>query len=121
MTTNEIAQDFVALCVAGKFDEAGEKYWSPDIVSVEAFSPPGGDPASRGLEAVRAKGVWWYGAHDIHSTEAHGPYVNGEQFAVRFVMDLTVKETGERRHMDEVGVYTIKGDKIVEERFFYAM
>jgi ketosteroid isomerase-like protein len=36
-------------------------------------------------------------------------------------MDITVKETGARQQMDEVGVYTLKDGKIAEERFFYAM
>ena len=34
-------------------------------------------------------------------------------------MDVTVKETGARMTMDEIGVYTVKNGKIVEERFFY--
>jgi ketosteroid isomerase-like protein len=34
-------------------------------------------------------------------------------------MDLTPKATGERITMDEVGLYTIRDGKIVEERFFY--
>ena len=116
MTTAELAKDFTALCAAGNFNEAGEKYWSEDVASTEAF----GEPATvHGLAAVRGKSAWWYGAHDIHSTEAHGPYVNGDQFAVRFVMDITVKESGARMKMDEVGVYTVKDGKITEERFFY--
>ncbi len=45
--------------------------------------------------------------------------MNGDQFVVRFKMDLTQKETGNRIQMDEVGVYTIKNGKIAEERFFY--
>lgn len=121
MTVLEIGKDLVALCTAGKFDEVGEKYRSDDVVSVEAGAAPGGDPASRGKAAVRAKSEWWANAHEIHSNEAHGPYVNGEQFAVRFIMDVTVKETGARMKMDEVAVYTVANDKIVEERFFYAM
>ena len=30
-----------------------------------------------------------------------------------------VKESGERRRMHEVGLYTVKNGKVVEERFFY--
>ena len=96
MTVAEIAKDLVALNAEGKFAEAGEKYWSDDVVSVEPGAPPGGDPVSRGKAAARAKGEWWAGAHEINSAEAHGPYVNGDQFAVRFVMDVTVKQTGAR-------------------------
>lgn len=116
MTTAEIAADFAALCIAGKFDEAGEKHWSPDIVSVEAEGP---DPVSHGLAAVHAKGEWWYANHEIHSVEASGPFVNGDQFIVRFKMDLTFKPSGERSQNDEDGLYTVKDGKIVEERFFY--
>ena len=116
MTTHEIAHDLVALCRAGEFDKAGEKYWADDVVSVEAM---GDNPALHGKDAVRGKGEWWAGAHEVHSVEVEGPYVNGDEFVVRFKMDLTVKETGDRRIMDEVGLYTIEGGKIAEERFFY--
>jgi len=118
MTTIDIAHDLVALCKAGKFGESGEKYWADDVVSVEAM---GDDATSHGKAAARGKGEWWAGAHEVHSVEVEGPYVNGDQFVVRFKMDLTVKETGARQQMDEVGVYTLKNGKIAEERFFYAM
>jgi ketosteroid isomerase-like protein len=118
MTTQEIAHDLVALCREGKFDEAGEKYWADDVLSVEAM----GDMAeSRGKPAARAKGEWWAGAHDVHEVKVEGPYVNGDSFAVRFTMDLTVKESGQRHTMDEVALYVLKDGKIAEERFFYAM
>ena len=118
MTTIDIAHDLVALCKAGQFDAAGEKYWADDVVSIEAM---GENATSHGKAAARAKGEWWSGAHEIHAVEVEGPYVNGDQFVVRFKMDLTVKETGARQRMDEVGVYTLKAGKIAEERFFYAM
>lgn len=116
MTTAEIAADFAALCAAGKFDDAGEKYWSPDIVSVEAMGP---DPVSHGIDAARDKGVWWYENHEIHSTEATGPFINGDQFIIRFKMDITFKPTGARSQIDEDALYTVKDGKIIEERFFY--
>jgi ketosteroid isomerase-like protein len=118
MNTQEIAHDLVALCKEGKFDEAGEKYWADDVVSVEAM---GDEAESHGKSAARAKGAWWAGAHDVHGVEVEGPYVNGDEFAVRFVMDITVKETGQRNKMDEVAFYRLKDGKIAEERFFYSM
>jgi ketosteroid isomerase-like protein len=116
MTTAEIAADFAAMCIRGDWDAAGAKYWSPDIVSIEAAGP---DPIARGLDAVHAKGEWWYSNHEIHSVEAAGPFVNGDQFIMRFKMDLTFKPTGERTQMEEEGLYTVKDGKVVEERFFY--
>jgi hypothetical protein len=32
--------------------------------------------------------------------------------------DMTVKATGQRMQMVEVGLYTVQGGKVVEERFF---
>ena len=116
MSTQAIAQDLVKLCKAGKFGEAGEKYWDDNIISIEAM----GDNAEvRGKGAVRGKGQTWEKEHTVHSALVEGPYINGNQFSVRFKMDLTEKKNGQRMTMDEVGLYTVRKDKIVEERFFY--
>ena len=117
MTVKDIADDITAMLRAGQADEAGEKYWAADVVSIEAM--PGDMAEVRGVEGVRAKGEWWTSAHEVHAMEVEGPYLNDEQFAVRMKMDLTVKETGERITMDEIGLYTIRDGKIAEERFFY--
>jgi ketosteroid isomerase-like protein len=119
MTTHDIASDLVALCKAGKFDESGEKYWAEDVVSVEPGGPPGMDPVSHGKAAARAKGEWWAGAHEVHSVGVEGPYVNGDQFIVRFTMDVTNRESGQRMQLDETALYTLKDGKIAEERFFF--
>jgi len=116
MTTQEIAADLVALCKQGRFEDSGEKYWADDVLSVEF----GGDnPEARGKAAVRAKGEWFMNNHEIHGVEVEGPYVNGDQFVVRFKMDMTFKGTGQRSSLDEVGVYSLKDGKIAEERFFH--
>ena len=116
MDTNTVAQDFTALCKDGKFEEAGEKYWSADVKSIE---PAGPNPVSDGLAAVKAKGEWWYSNHDIHNVGVEGPFVNGDQFALRFDMDVTMKANGQRMQMKEVGLYTVKDGKVVEEKFLY--
>lgn len=116
MSTQDIADAFTALCKAGKFDEAGLQFWADSIVSLE---PPGGEMARvEGLKGVQAKGEWWYANHEIHDVKVEGPYMHGDQFVVRFTMDVTPKG-GQRMSMDEVGVYTVKDGKLTEERFFY--
>jgi ketosteroid isomerase-like protein len=115
MTTQDVANDLVALCKEGKFAESGEKYWAQDVLSVEAM---GDQRESRGIAAARGKGEWWAANHDVHGVVVEGPYVNGDQFVVRFKMDMTPKG-GQRTTMDEMAVYTIKNGKIAEERFFY--
>ena len=117
MTTREVAEDLAKLCAAGKLVKSGEKYWADDVASVEF----GGDnPVSHGKEAVKAKGEWFMGAHEIHGIKVKGPWVNGDQFGLRFTMDMTNKQSGQRMTMDEIGVYTLRNGKIAEERFFYA-
>jgi ketosteroid isomerase-like protein len=117
MGTREIAEDVVALSNAGTLDDIGAKYWADDIVSIEAMEGP--MARLEGREAVAAKGAWWSGAHEVHDVQTFGPFVNGDQFAVRWVMDVTQKDSGNRITMDEMALYTVKDGKIVEERFFY--
>jgi hypothetical protein len=38
-----------------------------------------------------------------------------------FDYDVTPRAGGERFHMKEVALYTVEGDKIVREEFFYKM
>ena len=116
MNTQEIAAAFTELCRKGEFEEAGKRFWSDDIVSRE---PMEGDMAMlKGRAAVEKKGEWWFANHEIHKVDVGGPYVNGDQFVVRFTMDVTPKG-GQRVQMDEVGVYTVQGGKVVEERFYF--
>lgn len=117
-TTADIAHDLVALCKQGEFTAAGEKYWADNVRSIEAM---GDAPVAEGKDAARGKGEWWNANHEIHSTEVGGPYVNGDQFIVRFTMEVTIKANGQRVHMDETALYTVKDGKIVEERFFGAV
>lgn len=117
MTTQDIAKDFVALLKEGRHDEAAEAHSAETIVSYENMDGP--MAVCRGKDAVKQKGEWWVANHDVHEMSAEGPYLNGNQFTVRFYVDVTVKESGERRKMHEVGLYTVENGKIVEERFFY--
>lgn len=116
MNTQTVADQFTALCKAGRFDEAGDTFWAEDVVSLE----PGDAAMARaeGRAAVRAKGDWWVQNHEVHSMTTEGPQVNGDQFTVRYAFDVTPKG-GERQQMDEIALYTVRDGKIVEERFFY--
>ena len=117
MSTMELAKEFTALLKAGQHDAAAARFNAESIVSYEAMDGP--MAVCKGKEAVKQKGEWWFENHEVHSASAEGPFVNGDQFAVRFKMDITPKATGKRVTMDEVGLYTVKDGKIVEERFYY--
>src|SRR5438876_11549467 len=107
MTTHEVADKLVKLCSQGKFSEATEALYSPDIVSVEAGAPPGGSREAKGIAAVRAKGEWWTTNHEIHSVSVEGPLVTNSHFAVVFKIDATFKPQGRRFSMEEVAVYKV--------------
>jgi len=117
-TGRDIGTKYVALCKEGKFEACFDLY-APDAVSVEAGGAPGMDRVSRGLDAIRAKGKWWYDNHTVHKAESFGPYPLDNRFAVRFVFDVTMKASNQRVTMDEVGLFTIENGKIVREEFFY--
>jgi ketosteroid isomerase-like protein len=121
MKTMDIANELVALCRQGKNLDALNKLFAEDIVSVEAGAPPGMQRETKGLAAVKAKGEWWTANHEIHSANVSGPWPHDDRFVVGFQYDVTLKTTGQRMKLDEVGLYTVKNGKIVREEFFYSM
>ena len=123
-STMEVGKKLVELCKQHKYKEAMETLYSPNIVSVEAFAPPGKNARTEGLGGVKEKGEWWEKAHEIHKAEITGPWPHGDRFIVRFTMDITPKAgpmAGKRMTMDETGLYTVKDGKVVHEEFFYNM
>lgn len=118
MSVQKIADELVGLWREARFAEAGERYWADDVVSLEAMGE-GDEREARGKSAVRAKGEWWNAQHEIHELAVEGPYVNGDAFAVRFLMKFSERATGARATMDEVALYRIRDGKIAEERFFF--
>jgi hypothetical protein len=71
MDTKAVAEHFAALCKAGRLDEAGQKYWSPDIVSIEAMEGP--MARVEGRAGVDAKGEWWYAITRCTRSPPRGP------------------------------------------------
>jgi hypothetical protein len=115
MSTQEVAKRFTELCRSGKFEAAGKQYWADDVISLEPMS---GDMARlQGRKACESKGTWWAENNTVHGVKVEGPFVHGDQFSLRFEMDVTPKGKS-RTTMTEIGLYTLKNDKIVEEKFF---
>ncbi|MEO8216590.1 MAG: nuclear transport factor 2 family protein [Acidobacteriota bacterium] len=122
MEPREIGESLVELCRQGKNLEAIDKFYSPDIVSVEAQAAPGMPAEMKGIDAIRGKNKWWIENHEIHSAEAKGPYVLDDRFSVVYNFDVTSKagpQEGNRMQMEEVAVYTVKDGKIAREEFMY--
>jgi ketosteroid isomerase-like protein len=118
MTTDEVAQAFAALCREDRGREAADRFWADDVVSIEPMDGP--MARLEGREAVLGKHAWWDGAFEVHGGSVEGPFVHGDQFALRFALDATDRKSGVRESMREIGLYTVRAGKVVEERFFYA-
>jgi len=124
MATNEIGQKLVELCQQGKNLEAIDTLYSMDAESVEAMSTPEMPARMQGVDEIKKKNQWWFANNEVHEGSAKGPFPNGDRFAVIYNFDVTPKNgpmAGKRMRMEEVGMYTVRGDKIVREEFFYTM
>jgi len=112
----EIGSDLVALFNRAKFREIEDKWWSPNIESIEGI---GTNMGWRGREAVEAKNAGWMAANTLRGASAEGPFLGSSGFAVKYHMDIEEKGTLKRTTMEEVGVYTVFNGKIVREEFMY--
>lgn len=117
----QIGTQLVKLCQAGKSDDAMETLYDEKIVSIEGQGSDEMPARMEGIDAIRGKAKWWYENHDVHAMDATGPFVGHreDQFVVRFDLDTTFKPSGERTQMSEVGLYTVKNGKIIQEEFLY--
>ena len=123
MSLQTLATQFVDLCNQGKNFDVMETMYAPDIVSVEAS----GEEVA-GKTPVIEKSRRWGAANAIHSEKVRGPFFDtanhapdrsAGQFAVHFTFEVTPNSTGRRVTLEEVGVYTVKDDKITREQFYY--
>ncbi len=119
--TSEIGKKLVALCNSGKGLEAVDTLYDEKIVSIEAQGSDELPARMEGIRAIRGKNTWWYDNHEVHASKATGPFCGhrDDQFAVHFEMDVTEKASGQRHQMAEVGLYTVRAGKVVQEEFLY--
>ena len=120
MSVRTVAGKFMDLCKQGKHFEVMRTMYAPEMVSVE-----GTGKETVGKEPVIRKSEVFQGNHILHGQELRGPFFCGDanasagRFTVHSVLDYTPKAGGERRTQEEVGLYTVNGDKITREEFFY--
>ena len=95
-----------------------EKLWKMRFAKSFTSIEGTGD-AYHGMKAVKKKCDEWMDQHIIHSCNAAGPFVGATGFSVVFDMDIEMKATGHRMQMQEVGVYTVKNGKVIQEEFMY--
>lgn len=115
MSLQTVAKQFMDLCNQGRNFDVMRTMYAPDIVSVE-----GDGTETAGQQPVIRKSEKWVEDKSFDFQAIRGPFFNGpDQFAVHFTHKVTPKATGKQITLEEVGVYTVKGDKITREQFFF--
>ena len=118
MTTQEVANELIKLCRAGKYEEVYQKLYSPEIVSLE----PSGSlwPEAKGFEELSKKGAQWNEmVEEFIEGTISDPIVAGDYFSCTMKSMVRFKGNPEPVNMDEVCVYKIQKGKVVLEQFFY--
>ncbi len=119
MSTQEVADQLVALCRQGQNMQAVQNLYDKNVVSKEMPGWP--QEVTSGLDNVIKKGEDWQASvNEFHASKISDPVVAGDHFTCKFSFDCTFKEQG-RMQMEEIGMYQVKDGKIVQEQFFYQM
>ncbi len=114
MPAPESLQRFVALVEAGRFLEAMEDFYAGDATMQENEHPP--RVGKEALLANERKVI----AGTARATARHVPplQVNGDHVVIRWVFEFEGAD-GSVRRVDELAWQRWRGERIVEEKFFY--
>ena len=118
MTVKEIADKLVALCRAGKNEEAYKTLFAENAVSVEAHDT--GYAETKGLKNISERDKEMEQMWTVHRIEVGEPTIVGNYFAVGMGLDVTEKKDGKRSAMNELAVYETKDGKIINQHFYYS-
>ena len=118
MTTQEIANQLVAMCCNGQTEEAKAELFAQDIVSIE---PREGilPKETSGMDGIRKKAELFISmVESFYGSTISDPVVSGDYFCI--VWDTDIQMTAEaRKTMSELCVYKTRAGKIISEQFFY--
>lgn len=116
-SVGEVAGKFMEMFAAAGLNPPEEQIWKAlyhkQCRSIEGAMGMAWD----GLKAMKGKAEWWYSQNTLNSVKTEGPFVGATGFGVKYTVDVTCKESGERTMMSEMGLYTVKNGKIVQEEF----
>jgi SnoaL-like domain len=91
-----------------------EKFYAPDAVTRENDRPPVG---GRDVLAEKERRMLASVA-SVKTTRLGPPLLDGDHSAIRWRFEFTAQD-GSKRVMEEVSWQTWRGEKLIEEHFFY--
>ena len=113
MTTAQVADRLINLCLKGAFIQAQEELYYADIISID----PDGSQTT-GAQNMHAKERRFLSnLETIHHIGYSEPLIAGSFFTVILRMEIEIKNIGYKK-FEEVCVYQVRDGKIVFEQFF---
>ncbi len=98
----------------GKYVEALQEFYAEDATMQENGNPP-----RVGLKALVAhERSVMAGYSEIRTLPVNSWLVDGDQVVIHWMFEFT-RPDGARSRMDELALQRWRGDRIVEERFYY--
>jgi hypothetical protein len=117
---DKLALDFTQLLLAGKREEAADKYWAANVTILKpANESDQSCNKIQGFFSARQKLSRWLSRNKMEDISIDGPFVTGNQFALFIDMQIVNLADGKRKEFAEIATFIMIGNKIVEERFFY--
>lgn len=119
MSLLQNAKQVQEMIVNGQGIKALEKYYHNDI---QVYEMPTGEHRNGIEEQRKAMNDWSDSTKEFHGS-GYGAVTADEEnntTCAELWMDVTFKD-GNRMKMEEVAVQKWKGDKIIEEKFYYSL
>jgi len=114
MPSRERVLSLIAMVEAGKYVEAIEAFYTEDATMQENNEPPRG-----GRDLLVAGEKKMLAAHQAARTLAGSTFLQeGNRVVIHWTFEFTRRDGG-RFRMDELALQRWRGDRIVEERFYY--
>ena len=114
MPSRDVVEAFARRLENGEFVEAIEQYYTPDAVTYENNAAP---TVGRDKLVAKERGVL-AASREVKAVRVGPSLIEGDNVASRWIFSFTNAE-GVTRTMEEIAWQTWRGDKLIEERFFY--
>lgn len=114
MPSREIVEAFAGRLEAGDFVGAIEQFYAPDAATYENDGSP---VVGRDTLVAKERGVL-AAFKEVKAVRIGPSLIEGDSVASRWKFTFTNAQ-GVTRTLDEIAWQTWRGDKLVEERFFY--
>ncbi|OPY96693.1 polyketide cyclase [Bradyrhizobium sacchari] len=114
MPSRDIVEAFAQRLEAGDFIGAIEQFYAPDAATYENNAAP---TVGRDKLVAKERGVL-AASKEVNAVRVGPSMIEGDHVATRWSFSFTNAE-GVTRTLDEIAWQTWRGDRLIEERFYY--